>query len=1516
MPPSLHGLPPRWLREPAPPPVGEDLMVQILTVDSEDGAVPFETPGVGMIPPCPDLQSDEYFAAAEAAVLDNAREPWKRAHKVKFHVKTAEGLTGYVEVLKVKIKVAVEFPETHPDYHVDGVPYFRRMERELRYRNGELLNAAEESWGLRARSNNWIPDPADKTKPKRFPVCYLEFENMHAYRKAVRYMNETEHQGRDGFGFKVSVWETTDYVKPHQRFMLEHDLVPGGWIRIANSQPLAWTCTTGAAFERWCLGEDITPVHDDDAVAKLCTASIDIEVKNGTAEQRAKMKEVGLDRFPRAADPTNSITQISIHVVTPDDREIAILLQHDDRNEYTGDRAIESRVFEGQEYTVVHCQAEVDMVTYLRDVIHFYDADLVLTFNGDRFDWPYLLGRLGCRAASDANGRGYQLGRECHTRWATQYMPFQEAAGGGRDRPVFDMDRAKGKKALKKEKQLPRKHFALSELALQRGAVLTPELTGRVCMDVCSFIKAMSTADKYLQFKNFTLNNMAARFLNDKKLDLKHNDIFDAWNGQMSAQRMLQIICGVEDPDTDDSWLLEPPAMLARAEAAGDKLEALQASKRAATEAAVDAWLGPMCGVTVTKLRALALEANAAMDAENAWRAEQRRELRRELRANPEDAGLRQTLRARIVANAPLREPTPAMSVVPLAAQRRLLGDYCIKDSVLPTRIVGKLGLVMFLWQLARVTSTAPHNLINNGQMMRVSTMFLKEAWAQGRYVNRVKNRAMAYQGATVLKPKRGYYGGADRAAEPLDPQPPLPEGYDWSGFSEAELVQRLSDIVVITLDFKSLYPSIMMSHDFCPSTLFQPDEPLTASELSAKRYRKHIGAAEAVDDDRPETDADADVDSAALSNRYETLAAEVADAEAALPRLPPAERGPAQKALTQMRAGLDDVRSKLQALAADEGFEDDGDDDDDDAAPVEVPDALGARIDDDGSDSGVVTGLDDEEDYTTICVVLTDDDDATVGRRYHKYTKHDKGIYPVLLKRLLDGRGVYKKKMKLEANLMFPLRAAVEGAGAGDGDEGVVDSDAPNDVLAAVDVLRQRIKAEPKRKKELATAWVAENRWILDPAVWAPVDAQIDQNHNVYDGRQKALKVSANSIYGVSGAKQHSPCACCKLAESVTAVGRQMIADTKEASEVQFAKYGCVVVYGDTDSVFVMVHVKNRDDAWGIGDEIADYVTHVLLKGTVNELENEALKWNFALWQKKNYAGYEQEPNKPVDACQKGVATVRRDKPEVLNKLLRKILTALRDLGNFERETIARQMLRITAEHFEGFVQNAYGVDDYVIAKRINKTTKESEHIVMAKKMEARTGAPVLKGDTVMYVHVHDPAERLASRRVESPVMIKKHPETYKIDVAHYLVNKLDSIRTTLSLFLPPEVTDTLFTTYHHAIVHPKQRYHAQVDDPAADPTQIRIDICERALKNAIAQGRLPRVTFIPKPMLGAKGAAAARKKDKREVAIENHRQATEFASLMGFAAPSATKQAKQSKPKKKTRRPASTDRKIDAFF
>lgn len=55
-------------------------------------------------------------------------------------------------------------------------------------------------------------------------------------------------------------------------------------------------------------------------------------------------------------------------------------------------------------------------------------------------------------------------------------------------------------------------------------------------------------------------------------------------------------------------------------------------------------------------------------------------------------------------------------------------------------------------------------------------------------------------------------------------------------------------------------------------------------------------------------------------------------------------------------------------------------------------------------------------------------------------------------------------------------------------------------------------------------------------------------------DGRQLALKISANSVYGFTGA-QVGKLPCLEISQSVTAFGRQMIEFTKNEVENKFKR-------------------------------------------------------------------------------------------------------------------------------------------------------------------------------------------------------------------------------------------------------------------------------------------------------------------------------------------------------------------------
>lgn len=76
----------------------------------------------------------------------------------------------------------------------------------------------------------------------------------------------------------------------------------------------------------------------------------------------------------------------------------------------------------------------------------------------------------------------------------------------------------------------------------------------------------------------------------------------------------------------------------------------------------------------------------------------------------------------------------------------------------------------------------------------------------------------------------------------------------------------------------------------------------------------------------------------------------------------------------------------------------------------------------------------------------------------------------------------------------------------------------------------------------------------------------------DVYDKNQQAVKVTMNSIYGFVGA-QMLPCK--KIAATVTAVGRQMIAGSKEYVETNYI--GSEVVYGDSVTGDTPILLRDR---------------------------------------------------------------------------------------------------------------------------------------------------------------------------------------------------------------------------------------------------------------------------------------------------------------------------------------------------
>ena len=91
-------------------------------------------------------------------------------------------------------------------------------------------------------------------------------------------------------------------------------------------------------------------------------------------------------------------------------------------------------------------------------------------------------------------------------------------------------------------------------------------------------------------------------------------------------------------------------------------------------------------------------------------------------------------------------------------------------------------------------------------------------------------------------------------------------------------------------------------------------------------------------------------------------------------------------------------------------------------------------------------------------------------------------------------------------------------------------------------------------------------------------------------------------------------------------------------------SKWGAKVVYGDTDSLFIYLRGKTKEQAFRIGQDIADTVT--AMNPAPIKLKFEKVYLPCVLLAKKRYVGFkyenpdDQEPG--FDA--KGIETVRRD--------------------------------------------------------------------------------------------------------------------------------------------------------------------------------------------------------------------------------------------------------------------------------
>ncbi len=248
---------------------------------------------------------------------------------------------------------------------------------------------------------------------------------------------------------------------------------------------------------------------------------------------------------------------------------------------------------------------------------------------------------------------------------------------------------------------------------------------------------------------------------------------------------------------------------------------------------------------------------------------------------------------------------------------------------------------------------------------------------------------------------------------------------------------------------------------------------------------------------------------------------------------------------------------------------------------------------------------------------------------------------------------------------------------------------------------------------------------------------------YRVLDERQKALKVVANATYGYCGwvgARWYKR----EVAEATTAWGRETIMRTIELAR----KLGLRIVYGDTDSIFVVYDPPRVDK----------------LVETINRELNLDIKVDkvyvkvFFTEAKKRYCGLLEDGR--VDVV--GLEAVRGDWAEIAKDVQEKVIELI-----LRKDDVA-EAVNFVRRVIDDLRAYRVPLEKLIIWKSLGKSLEEYEveaaHVAAAKRL-MESGYKVLKGGKVGFVVVKG-SGKLAERAV--PYVLLK--DVKELDVDYYI--------------------------------------------------------------------------------------------------------------------------------------------------
>jgi len=314
---------------------------------------------------------------------------------------------------------------------------------------------------------------------------------------------------------------------------------------------------------------------------------------------------------------------------------------------------------------------------------------------------------------------------------------------------------------------------------------------------------------------------------------------------------------------------------------------------------------------------------------------------------------------------------------------------------------------------------------------------------------------------------------------------------------------------------------------------------------------------------------------------------------------------------------------------------------------------------------------------------------------------------------------------------------------------------------------------AKPDVRKSLLAKMLGE---ILETRVMVKSGMKIDKDdktlQRLLNNRQLALKLIANVTYGYTSASFSGRMPCSEIADSIVQTGRETL--EKAIALIHSVKrWGAEVVYGDTDSLFVYLKGRTKDEAFDVGQEIANTVTKMNPRPV--KLKFEKVYFPCVLLAKKRYVGFKYESkNQTVPEFDaKGIETVRRDGTPAEQKIEEKALKI------FFRTADLSEVKKYFQKQCSKIMKGKVSIQDFCFAKEVKLGTYSDKGLpppgalISTRRMLEDPRAEPQYGERVPYVVITGaPGARLIDRCVAPDMLL--HNDNSELDAEYYISKNL----------------------------------------------------------------------------------------------------------------------------------------------